>query len=393
MPTYLLTDQVFATELWAALETNPSYSQNLTSKATVAKNAAGTYFKYRPGVTVTATGNFPDIALAKSGWTFPPPIILRQQNYTGGNMLYSGDKIRAAQKITLNATIAKISFLLVRVGSPTQLIYARIRKTSDDSIIATSSTTVDSSTVPTTPTWYDFPFSNVAVNEEVYLSVEHSGTDTNNCIVAYYYSPDICTGVSSTYITSWTDSATADRSIKVYAPNQVDTLNGSFASGNWTFKVALYNNTKYGHAVKIAARLSRSVNADGSSATLIGAVTESPNTITLAGAAGNIQTDSWTYNPSAVTLTNEYLFVEYRCVIVTAATNVSAGHSFICDENPATRLEEIITTTFTPGGPITGWRKLQYLAEPPTTGAFNKLRCASEPPVSGAWNKLLYDGE
>jgi len=43
--------------------------------------------------------------------------------------------------------------------------------------------------------------------------------------------------------------------------------------------------------------------------------------------------------------------------------------------------------------PVTGWRKLQYLSEPPTTGAFNKLKYASEPPVSGAWNKLLYEGE
>jgi len=43
--------------------------------------------------------------------------------------------------------------------------------------------------------------------------------------------------------------------------------------------------------------------------------------------------------------------------------------------------------------PITGWRKLQYLTEPPTIGAFNKLKYASEPPVPAAWNKLLYEGE
>jgi hypothetical protein len=41
---------------------------------------------------------------------------------------------------------------------------------------------------------------------------------------------------------------------------------------------------------------------------------------------------------------------------------------------------------------VTGWRKLQYLSEPPTTG-WNKLKYASEPPVTGAWNKLLYEGE
>jgi hypothetical protein len=41
---------------------------------------------------------------------------------------------------------------------------------------------------------------------------------------------------------------------------------------------------------------------------------------------------------------------------------------------------------------VTGWRKLQYLSEPPTTG-WNKLKYASEPPVAGAWNKLLFEGE
>jgi len=42
---------------------------------------------------------------------------------------------------------------------------------------------------------------------------------------------------------------------------------------------------------------------------------------------------------------------------------------------------------------ITGWKKLQFFSEPPTTGTFNKLRFASEPPVSGAFNKILYEGE
>ena len=45
------------------------------------------------------------------------------------------------------------------------------------------------------------------------------------------------------------------------------------------------------------------------------------------------------------------------------------------------------------GGGVTGWRKLQYLTEPQTAGAFNKLKYAVEPPVVGAWNKLLYSNE
>lgn len=351
MTRYLLTNTVLATELWAALETNPAQNQDLTTKATVAKNAAGTYFKYRPGVTVTATGDFPAIANAKSGWNILPNITLRQPAVVGSYSLYSGSIIRAAQKITLNTTIAKISFYL-RYGTnaTTGNIYARIRKTSDDSIIETSSTILDAATLTGLPVWYDFTFSGLTVNESVYLSLEYSGGDSTHQVYVCRINSDVCTGNASSYVSSWSDDATYDLTIKVYSSTDADTFNGSFAAGNWTFKVALYNNTKYGHAVKIAARLSRSVNADGSSATLIGAVTESPNTITLAGAAGDIQTDTWTYDPGAATLTNEYLFVEYRCVIVTAATNAGAQHDFIVDEDPATRDESVTPTTFTPGG-------------------------------------------
>jgi hypothetical protein len=169
-------------------------------------------------------------------------------------------------------------------------------------------------------------------------------------------------------------------------------LTGSFAAGIWTFKVALYNTSKYAVTVKIAVRLSRSTFANGLSAVEI-KTSVSPNTIALAGTVGNIQTDSWTWNAGEVPLNTQYLFAEFALHIEVASSSNSAQHAFICDENPATRLEEIITPTFTPGGPITGWRKLQYLTEPPTTGSFNKLRFASEPPVSGAFNKLLYDGE
>ena len=53
----------------------------------------------------------------------------------------------------------------------------------------------------------------------------------------------------------------------------------------------------------------------------------------------------------------------------------------------------VFSINITPVAPTTGWRKLQYFSEPPTSGNFNKLRYASEPPVSGAFNKVLYDGE
>lgn len=193
MPKYLLTNEVISTELWKMLAANPAYSENLATKAKVAKSAACTYFKFRPGVTVTASGDFPDIALAKSGWR--------------------------------------------------------------------------------------------------------------------------------------TEGA----------------LNGAFASGNWTFRVRLENDTKYGFSVKVACRLSRSANSDGSSATLIGTY-ESPNVIAIPASAGGSVTDSWTANPGAVALSNEYLFAEYRIHVEVAATGTTAQCSFADDEDPATADESIQTT-------------------------------------------------
>ena len=137
MTKYLLTNEVLATERWKMLVTNSAYSEDLTTKAKVGKSAAGTYFKFRPGVEVTSSGDFPDIALAKSGW--------RSENV----------------------------------------------------------------------------------------------------------------------------------------------LSGSFASGNWTFKVQLESDTKYGFSVKVAIRVTKSTSPSGTDATLLFS-SESPNSIAVPASAGEI---------------------------------------------------------------------------------------------------------
>jgi len=199
MPKYLLTNEVIITELWKMLETNPAYSEDLTTKATVGKSAVCTYFKFRPAVTVTAAGDFPDIALAKSGW-------------------------------------------------------------------------------------------------------------------------------------------------------RTERLNGSFAAGTWTFRVRLESDTKYGFSVKVAVRLSRSPNADGSGAILV-AIRESPNVIAIPAVAGGSVSDSWTWSAPAISLGNEYLFAEYRIHIEVAGASTTCRCSFACDENPAVADESIETTAFTPCEP------------------------------------------
>jgi len=197
MPKLLLTNEVIATERWKMLETNPAYSEDLTSLQTAGKSAVCTYFRVLPGVTNTTTGDFPDISLAKSAW-------------------------------------------------------------------------------------------------------------------------------------------------------RSDILNGDFAAGTWTFKVRFESTTKYGFSIKVACRLSRSTNADGSSATLIGTY-ESPNTIAIPASAGGSISDSWTASLAALTLTNEYLFAEYRIHIEVAGSGATAQCAFACDEDPAVADESVETAAFTPG--------------------------------------------
>jgi hypothetical protein len=79
------------------------------------------------------------------------------------------------------------------------------------------------------------------------------------------------------------------------------------------------------------------------------------------------------------------------CSMIWAGSGATSGM--------AATISAVITTkhafavALNPLPSTTGWRKLQYLTEPPTIGTFNKLKFAVEPPVSGAFNKLLYDGE
>jgi len=121
-------------------------------------------------------------------------------------------------------------------------------------------------------------------------------------------------------------------------------LRGTFDAGTWTFSVKLRNETKYGFSVKVAVRLSKSSNADGSNATLI-IVSESPNVKQLPASAGSVVTDSWTWSAPSLTFSDEYLFAEYRIHIEAAASNNTAQCSFVCDEN--TGEEAISTPNFT----------------------------------------------
>jgi len=180
VPTYLLTNEVIVTSLWKLLIDNSNPSEDLTTKASVAKSAVCSYFVFEPGNDQTVVADFPDISEPKKGW-------------------------------------------------------------------------------------------------------------------------------------------------------RTDWLQGAFQEGTWSFFVRLENNTKYPFSVKVAVRLSKSASPDGSNATLI-TVSESPNVLDLPASVGGSVSDSWSVSLPTISVDDQYLFAEFRIHIETAADNVTAECSFVCDE-------------------------------------------------------------
>jgi hypothetical protein len=160
------------------------------------------------------------------------PIENTSQDWSGG--LGLENYYRMAQRITLTGdTLQQVSWYVAKNNGPTGTMYARIRKVSDDSIIETSSKTVDVGTMQSSAHWEDFPFT-CAPNEEVYISLEYSdGGDGNNFVRVYCLSGDVISGEFYTYISSWVDAGTLDMTIKIQfagypATNTVDDNTSTF---------------------------------------------------------------------------------------------------------------------------------------------------------------------
>jgi len=128
------------------------------------------------------------------------------------------DLVAANDRIGCKKTLATYyvlswSLFLDRTGACTGTAYARIRKVSDDSIVATSATTLDVSTIPATTaftTEFIFPFNAVYVNEAVYFSFEWP--DGTGVVFLRAAAADDATKNDAYYwvtaTTTWTASAT-----------------------------------------------------------------------------------------------------------------------------------------------------------------------------------------
>lgn len=149
--------------------------------------------------------------------------------------LVNNGNIRAAQKITLTGlTLESVSFYLKKYGNPTGTATAVIRKASDSSIIETSATTLDVSTLTTSHAWKEFPFT-CAPDEEVYICIEYAGGNVDNQVLVGNYNVDVIDGVWYLYHTAsyWTPDAT-DGTIKInFSEGTGDNLVDENTGTNW----------------------------------------------------------------------------------------------------------------------------------------------------------------
>lgn len=146
----------------------------------------------------------------------PPACVIWVSNLLQDQVssLY-GLYARLGQKIVVpNKTICQADFYLKKFGNPTGTLYCRIRKVSDDSIVETSSTTLDVSTLTDSLAWYSFAF-NSLVNEEVRIHVEFTGGDSSNYVDVGYQHSDVIIGCWTWYYNIWFDTS-YDCTIKIY---------------------------------------------------------------------------------------------------------------------------------------------------------------------------------
>lgn len=364
----LLTNENLGTQRFALLESNSASSTDKTTKVTIAKNAANTLFRILPGATNSTAGDFQVIGNAKNGWRndliiSDNPILSDipfLQQLAGANSASSTAYRRYGQRITINnKKISKVSFLLRRTGEPSFNITATIRRVLDDSILVESNP-IHSSSISTTTEWITFSFfSQPIINEEVRVMVEIAGSGvTGNVISVVSNANDVVEGFYTTagsngvYIDDIRDIAFIFMEEGFVYPS----ISSTISAGTWAFNTKVEQDTSYAYTIRLSARISKSLSVDGSSATEIG-VYESPTNISLTATIGSQYPHSWSVELPQIDLSeNEYLFVEYRARVVTAASNSAARFSFICDEAEGAGEQSIITTAWTSAQPT----------EPPT---------------------------
>lgn len=150
-------------------------------------------------------------------------------------------------------------------------------------------------------------------------------------------------------------AATTFNSTVIPTANSLDTTNGDalrttspldgqFASANWTLNFVVRAQTNAsGQDGRVRIRMYRSQNADGTNFTEITSAVQIGATLTNIDTASDWNS-SITFNPGAIDLSNEYLFIQIAWEIIGAATMTTADVNFRIGTN-STR---IVSADFTP---------------------------------------------
>ena len=150
---------------------------------------------------------------------------------------------------------------------------------------------------------------------------------------------------SSTFTGTTVPDGTLDTTLKD-AFRVMDSITGTFASGNWTFQFAVVSTVQSGAADgQIVFRLIKA-NADGSSATEITSAQQSASVCT--NVAGTDINGTLTFNPGAITFTNQYLFVQVAWKR-TGAGGMTTTNIRLRTGSSSTVGTTILSSDFTPG--------------------------------------------
>jgi hypothetical protein len=154
------------------------------------------------------------------------PILDSIAGYASSTKLYTGSVTRAGHKFTTPSWDAgytipptKATFWLSKVGTPTGTLICRVRKVSDDSVIATSATmtATDLESAGQEETFDLTASANMATGTAYYITIEYSdaGSDVSNCIQVHYTSGTTASGNYVTFNVTYSDVA-GDCYLKFY---------------------------------------------------------------------------------------------------------------------------------------------------------------------------------
>ena len=149
---------------------------------------------------------------------------------------------------------------------------------------------------------------------------------------------------STTFVGTTVPDGTLDTTL--WDAFRTPVLNGTFASANWTFQFAVVSTVQAGAADgQIVFRLIKA-NADGSGATEITSAQQSASVCTNVGATDINGT--LTFNPGAITFTNQYLFVQVAWKR-TGAGGMTTTNIRLRTGSSASVGTTILSADFTPG--------------------------------------------